>query len=60
MLEALDAMFQDNVKARRLQAGRQLQAASGPAKGEEPFRAQLQLYREAQRAAERGRARRPA
>ena len=55
VLSALDAMFQDNVKARRLQADG-THTRLRPARGEEPFRAQLHLYREAQRAMERARA----
>jgi len=54
VLGALDAMFQDNVKARWLQADGTYKRKR-PAKGEEPFRAQLRLYREAQRALERAR-----
>jgi polyphosphate kinase len=53
-LAALDAVFNDNVKARRLQPdGSYLRRK--PAKGEEPFRAQLHLYAEAQRELERQR-----
>ena len=55
MIDALDAMFQDNVKARRLQADGSYRRKR-PAKGEEPLRAQLYLYRETQRAFERVRA----
>ena len=58
VLEALDAMFQDNVKGRRLQPDGSYKRKR-PAKGEEPFRAQLELYREAKRALDR-RARAPA
>jgi polyphosphate kinase len=54
-LEALDAMFQDNVKARRLSADGTWRRRR-PARGEEPFRAQAELYRSARRAAERARA----
>jgi len=54
VLAALDAMFTDNAKARRLQADGTYKRRR-PAKGEEPFRAQLHLYREAQRALERAR-----
>jgi polyphosphate kinase len=54
-LAALDAFFQDNVKARRLQADGTY-VRRRVAKGEEPFRAQLYLYAEAQRAFERVRA----
>ncbi len=56
VLMALDAMFQDNVKARRLQADGTYKRRR-PAKGEEPFRVQVHLYREAQRALTRARAR---
>jgi polyphosphate kinase len=55
VLLALDAAFQDNVKARRLQPDGSYKRRK-PAKGEEPFRAQLVLYRETQRALERARA----
>ena len=55
---ALDAMFQDNVKARRLQADGSYKRRR-PAKGEEPFRAQIELYREAQAAVWSGPAPRP-
>ncbi len=54
VLAALEAMFTDNVKTRRLQADGTYKRRR-PAKGEEPFRAQLHLYREAQRALERSR-----
>jgi polyphosphate kinase len=47
--EALDAMFLDNVKSRWLQSDGSYKRRR-PAKGEDPFRAQLHLYREAQRA----------
>jgi polyphosphate kinase len=55
VLQALEAAFQDNVKARRLQADGSYKRRR-PAKGEEPFRMQLQLHREAVRAQERARA----
>jgi polyphosphate kinase len=55
VLEALDAMFQDNVKGRWLQPDGSYKRRR-PAKGEEPFRAQLHLYREAQRALGKARA----
>ncbi|HEX9204224.1 MAG TPA: polyphosphate kinase 1, partial [Vicinamibacteria bacterium] len=55
VLLALDAAFQDNVKGRRLQADGSYRRRR-PAKGEEPFRMQLHLYREAQRALQRARA----
>jgi polyphosphate kinase len=54
VLSALEAMFQDNVKARRLQPDGSYKRRR-PAKGEEAFRAQIQLYREAQRTLERAR-----
>jgi polyphosphate kinase len=55
VLAALDAMFQDNVKGRRLQSDGSYRRRR-PAKGEDPFRAQLHLYAEAKRALERQRA----
>jgi polyphosphate kinase len=55
VLAALDAPFQDNVKARWLQPDGSYKRRR-PAKGEEPFRAQLQLYRDAQKAVGRARA----
>ncbi len=54
ILASLDAMFQDNVKARRLQPDGTYKRKR-PAKGEEPFRAQIHLHREAQKAADRAR-----
>jgi polyphosphate kinase len=51
----LDAMFADNVKARRLQPDGSYKRRR-PAKGEEPYRAQIELYRETRRALERARA----
>jgi polyphosphate kinase len=54
-LAGLDAFFQDNIKARCLQADGTY-VRRRVAKGEEPFRAQLHLYAEAQRAVERVRA----
>jgi polyphosphate kinase len=48
-------LLQDNVKGRRLQADGTYKRKR-PAKGEEPFRMQLHLYREAQRAIQRARA----
>lgn len=52
VLAALDAMFQDNVKARWLQAdGVYKRRRAG--KGDEPFRAQIHIYREAQKARDR-------
>jgi polyphosphate kinase len=55
VIDALDAMFLDTVKARRLQSDGGYKRKR-PAKGEEPLRAQLYLYRETQRAFERVRA----
>jgi polyphosphate kinase len=55
VLAALDVAFQDNVKGRWLQPDGSYKRRR-PARGEEPFRAQLQLYRDAQRAVERARA----
>jgi polyphosphate kinase len=49
---ALDAMFADNVKARRLKPDGSYERRR-PARGEEPFRVQLHLYRETKRALER-------
>jgi polyphosphate kinase len=48
----LDAMFADNVKSRRLQPDGSYKRRR-PAKGEEPYRVQLELYRETRRALER-------
>jgi polyphosphate kinase len=55
VLDALDAVFQDNVKARRLQPDGTYKRRR-PARGEEPFRVQVRLYEQAQRALERARA----
>jgi polyphosphate kinase len=55
VMNALDSMFLDNVKSRWLQPDGSYRRRK-PAKGEEPFRVQLHLYREAQRALERARA----
>jgi polyphosphate kinase len=55
VLDALDAMFLDNVKARRLQSDGSYKRRR-PARGEEPFRVQVRLYELAQRALERARA----
>jgi polyphosphate kinase len=55
VLEALDAMFLDNVKARRLMSDGTYKRKR-PAKGEESFRAQMHIYLEAKRALERARA----
>jgi polyphosphate kinase len=54
-MNALDSVFQDNVKSRWLQSDGTYKRKR-PAKGEDPFRVQLHLYREAQRASERARA----
>jgi polyphosphate kinase len=54
-LLALDAIFQDNVKARRLQVDGSYRRRRVP-KGEEAWRSQIELHREARRAAERLRA----
>jgi polyphosphate kinase len=55
VLAALDASFQDNVKARRLLTDGSHRRRR-PARGEEPLRTQIVLYREAQRVLERARA----
>ena len=55
VLEVLDAMFVDNVKTRRLMPDGTYKRKR-PARGEEPYRAQIQLYREWKRALERSRA----
>jgi polyphosphate kinase len=55
VLEVMDAMFLDNVKARRLMPDGTYKRKRPP-KGEEPYRAQIQLYREGKRALERTRA----
>jgi len=55
VLHALDAIFQDNVKGRKLQSDGSYKRKR-PAKGEEAYRAQLELYREAKRALDRLRA----
>jgi polyphosphate kinase len=55
VLAALDAMFQDNVKTRRLQADGSYKRRR-LSKGEEPVRAQLELYREAKRTLDKARA----
>jgi polyphosphate kinase len=54
-LLALDAIFQDNVKGRRLSPDGSYKRRR-PARGEEPYRSQIELYRETKRAAERARA----
>jgi polyphosphate kinase len=55
VMAILDAMFQDNVKARRLMPDGTYKRRR-PGKGEEPFRAQVHLYRQAAAALERARA----
>ena len=55
VLAALDAAFADNVKGRWLQPDGSYKRRR-PARGEEPYRSQLELHREAKRAAERARA----
>jgi polyphosphate kinase len=55
VLSALDAAFADNVKGRWLQSDGSYKRRR-PARGEEAFRSQLELHREAKRAAERVRA----
>jgi polyphosphate kinase len=52
VLEAVDVMFQDNVKGRRLLPDGTYRRRR-PARGEEPFRAQMRLYEQTRRAAER-------
>jgi polyphosphate kinase len=55
VLAALDAAFADNVKGRWLQADGSYKRRR-PARGEEAYRSQIELHREAKRAAERARA----
>jgi polyphosphate kinase len=55
VLEALDAMFADNVKGRRLMPDGTYRRKKAQ-KGEESFRAQVRLYEDARRALERARA----
>jgi polyphosphate kinase len=55
VLQALDAIFQDNVKGRRLQADGSYKRKR-PSKGEDAYRSQLELHREAKRAVDRLRA----
>jgi polyphosphate kinase len=55
VLACLDAMFADNVKARVLSQDGSYKRKR-PARGEEPLRAQLHLYREAERELGRSRA----
>jgi polyphosphate kinase len=54
VLDSLDAMFLDNVKSRRLLPDGTYRRRR-PGKGEEPFRSQVHVYREMQRARERAR-----
>jgi polyphosphate kinase len=55
VLRALDAAFRDDVKARILQSdGRYVRVSRRP--GEPPFRSQVELHRDARRAAQRARA----
>jgi polyphosphate kinase len=54
-LAALDAIFQDNVKGRRLQADGSYKRRR-PGKGEDACRSQLELYNEAKRSVDRLRA----
>jgi len=55
VLNALDAAFRDTVKGRVLQKDGSYRRAKTP-KGEEPYRSQIELYREARRAVDRARA----
>jgi polyphosphate kinase len=55
VMDALDAMFADNVKGRRLMPDGTYRRRK-PQKGEEAFRAQVRLYEDARRALERARA----
>ena len=55
VLQALDAILQDDVKGRRLQPDGSYKRRR-PAKGEEGYRSQLELYREAKRTLDRLRA----
>ena len=55
VVQALEATFQDNVKARVLQPDGSYKRRR-PGRGEEPYRSQLELYRQAKTAAERARA----
>jgi polyphosphate kinase len=55
VLAALDAMFQDNVKARALLPDGSYRRKR-PGKGDEPLRAQYRIYRDLQRAVDRARA----
>jgi polyphosphate kinase len=56
VLGALDVLFGDNVKGRRLQPDGTWKRKK-PGKGDQTFRAQVETYRRAQRALERARAR---
>jgi polyphosphate kinase len=56
VIAALDTLFQDNVKARRLLPDGSWKRRR-PGRGEEPFRAQIETYRLAQRELGRARAR---
>jgi len=58
VLDGLDAMFLDNVKSRWLQADGTYRRRK-PAKGDEAFRAQVHLYREAERAFDKAHAAAP-
>jgi polyphosphate kinase len=55
VMNILDAMFEDNVKLRRLMPDGSYKRRR-PNKGEDPFRAQLHLYRQYARTLERARA----
>jgi polyphosphate kinase len=55
VLAALEAILQDNVKGRRLQADGSYRRRRA-AKGEEPYRSQIELYQETKRALDRQRA----
>ena len=55
VLSALEAILQDNVKGRRLHADGAYKRRR-PAKGEEAYRSQIELHREAKRALDRLRA----
>jgi len=56
VLATLDSFFQDNVKGRKLQADGTWRRKT-LRKGEEPFRVQIETYRQAQRALGKARAR---
>jgi polyphosphate kinase len=57
VMDVLDAMSLDTVKSRRLLPdGTYKRKRPRPARGEDPFRSQIHLYKEAQRAQERARA----